>query len=133
LLVPIKAGRLLSDQELSEIKVESEVRDGFTRTERERVIHAPGAQVICRIGRGYFDGVAECHCRQPCRLPMKPDLRAKPIVSEGTVSARLISLREKGRCVPTQLNVTKQSEFQEAIARGLTNAFLRPHAIQTVL
>jgi hypothetical protein len=60
---------------------------------------------------------------------MKPDLRAEPIVSEGAVSARLIGLRKKRRCVPTQLNVTEQSEFQKAIARSLANAFLRPTAI----
>jgi hypothetical protein len=60
---------------------------------------------------------------------MKPDLRAEPIVSERAVSACLIGLRKKGRCVPTQLNVTKQSEFQKAVARSLANAFLRPHAI----
>jgi hypothetical protein len=35
LLVLIKAGRRLSDQEMGEIEVESEVRDGFTHAESE--------------------------------------------------------------------------------------------------
>jgi hypothetical protein len=35
LLVLINAGRRFSDQELGEIEIESEVRDGFTRAESE--------------------------------------------------------------------------------------------------
>ena len=64
---------------------------------------------------------------------MKSDLGSEPIVPERAVSACRIGLRKKRGCVPTQLNVTKQSEFQKAIAGGRANAFLRPRAIQTVL
>src|ERR1700751_361056 len=64
---------------------------------------------------------------------MKPDLGTDPIVAETGVFTCPISLRKKGGCVPTQLNVAKQSEFQQAAAGSLTNIFLRPLAVQAVL
>jgi hypothetical protein len=93
--------------------------------------HSPDG--VASTGRRYLEGITESHRRQSCRLPMKPDLGTKPIVAETGVCTCRISLRKKGGCVPTQLNVAKQSEFQQAAAGSLANAFLRPLAVQAIL
>ena len=107
LLVLIKASVLLSDQVLDEIEVEVEMCDRFACSESEGVIHPPAPQPIVRSGGRYFEGITECHRRQPLRLPMKPDLRTEPIVSKVSVGTCRIRLGQERRCVPAQLNVTK--------------------------
>ena len=78
--------------ELGEVEIEVELRDIFARQKSKCVIHVPRSQAIFRAGRGYFDGVAEGKRWHQFRLPVNPDLRTKPIVSETPVRTARVSL-----------------------------------------
>ena len=81
----------MPDQELANVEIEMKVRDILGCQERELVIHSPRSQAIFCAGGWYFDSVAEGHRWHSCRLPVKPDLRTNPIVTETLVSPASVS------------------------------------------
>ena len=110
----IKTGRIrMPDQELADVEVEMEVKDIFGRQKRELVIDSPRSQAIFCAGGWYFDSVAEGQRWHSCRLPVKPDLRTDPIVTETLVSPAPVSLRQERGCAPAQLDVTKDPKLHK--------------------